>query len=70
VQYGVNSYILLKSRLLSQGVQLSQPVRGGFKYGDISLFGRERGVSNLRVYNMVMSSTALGPENDCSGEQL
>jgi hypothetical protein len=30
--------------------------------------GDEKEVSNLRQYNMVTSSTGLGPENDCAGE--
>jgi hypothetical protein len=47
-------------------VLLSDPVPGGYKYGDLVL--QVGGVSNLRQQNMVMSPAGLGPENDCAGE--
>jgi hypothetical protein len=43
-----------------------QPCSWGYKYGDLAL--QVGGVSNLREYNMVISSAGLGPENDSAGE--
>jgi hypothetical protein len=46
---------------------MGHPLPGGYKYEDLAL--QVWGVSNLRQYNMVMSSAGLGPKNDCAGEE-